>query len=105
MGAPLYHRHYTPGHQQFITTSIYRRVQLFRSERLARHFVDVLRELRRELDFALVVVPPCGIMPEHFHVLVRPEPRSFARHLPLITRHCFVGRGPVGDSTIAPVLR
>jgi len=68
---PLYYRHYTPGHEQFITTSIYRRVQLFLRERWARHFVDVLRELRAELNFALIV-PPCGIMREHFHVLPRP---------------------------------
>ncbi|HUY14048.1 MAG TPA: hypothetical protein VMX16_10540 [Terriglobia bacterium] len=47
------HCHYTPGHSQFITTSIYRRAQLFRSERLARHSVDVLRELRAEMKFAL----------------------------------------------------
>jgi len=90
---PLYHRHYTPGHERFITTSVYRRVQLSRSERLARHFVDALRELRAQLNFALI---GWVLMPEHFHVLLRPEPRLIARHLPLITRHCFGGRGPVG---------
>ena len=68
---PLYHRRYTPGHEQFITPSIDRRVQLLRSERWARHFVDVLRELRTELKFALI---GWVLMPEHFHVLLRAEP-------------------------------
>jgi putative transposase len=68
---PIYHRHYTPGHSQFITTSVYRRAQLFRSERLARHFVDVLRQLRAEMKFALI---GWVLMPEHFHVLLRAEP-------------------------------
>ncbi|MGD0694673.1 MAG: hypothetical protein ABSB82_07430 [Terriglobia bacterium] len=60
---PLYHRRCTPGHEQFITTSTCRRVALFRGKRLARHFVDVLRELRAELKFALigwVLIPQGG---------------------------------------------
>src|SRR6266567_7786416 len=68
---PLYHRHYAPGHSQFITTSSYRRVQLFRSGRLAHHFVDVLGELRAEMKFVLI---GWVLMPEHFHVLLRAEP-------------------------------
>jgi putative transposase len=68
---PVYHRHYTPGHDQFITTSVYRRVPLFRSERLARHFVDGFRELRIELEFALI---GWVLMPDHFHVLLRSDP-------------------------------
>lgn len=68
---PVYHRHYTPGQAQFITTSVYRRVQLFRSDRLARHFVEVLGELRAEMHFALI---GWVLMPDHFHILLRPEP-------------------------------
>ena len=60
---PIYHRHFTPGHAQFITTSVYRRVQVFRSERLSSHFIDVLRELRAEMKFALI---GWVLMPEHF---------------------------------------
>jgi len=41
----LYNRQHTAVHSQFNTTSIYRRGQLFRSKRLARLFVDVLRLL------------------------------------------------------------
>ena len=67
---PIYHRHYTPGHEQFITTCIYRRLQVFRSDRLTRHFVDVLRERRLEFRFTLA---SWVLMPEHFHVLLRPE--------------------------------
>ena len=51
---PSYHRHYTLGHSQFITTSVYRRVQVFRSGRLGTHFIDVLRELRAEMNFARI---------------------------------------------------
>ena len=53
---PFYHRHYTPGHSQFIPTSICRRAQLFRTGRLVRHFDDVLREPRAEMKFVLMCV-------------------------------------------------
>ncbi len=41
---PLYHRVYTPGQLQFITTCTYRRTRLFPSDRFRRCFVQRLRE-------------------------------------------------------------
>lgn len=67
---PLDHRRYTPGREQFITTSIYRRAQLFPSDRLARDFVDVLRKWRAELKFPLI---GWVLMPEHFHSMFTPK--------------------------------
>ena len=65
---PIDHRHDTARHSQFTTTSVYGRVQVFRSERMGSHFIDVLRELRAEMNFALI---GWVLMPEHFHVLIR----------------------------------
>jgi len=42
---PLYHRVYSPGQLQFITTSTYRRTPLFLSERFRRCFVQRLEEV------------------------------------------------------------
>ena len=76
---PIYHRHFTPGHSQFITTRVIRRIQVFRSERLGSHSIDVLRQLRAEMKFALI---GWVLMPEHSHVLVRYGP-----FCTLATRH------------------
>ena len=46
---PVYRRYFGPGQLQFITSSTYRRVKLFESERFRRDFVDVLRQLREPL--------------------------------------------------------
>ena len=68
---PIYHRTYTPGQLQFITASTYRRTPLFLSDRFCRCFVQRLEEVRQELHFRLV---GWVLMPEHFHVLIRPQP-------------------------------
>src|SRR3990172_5632537 len=68
---PFYKRHYSPGQLQFITTSTYRRAPLFLSERFRRGFVETLAELRKEMVFLLV---GWGLMPDHFHLLAKPEP-------------------------------
>ena len=68
---PIYGRHYEPGQLQFITTSNYRRTQLFHSQRFRWAFVEVLRQLRQETDSLLI---GWVLMPEHFHVLIKPEP-------------------------------
>jgi REP element-mobilizing transposase RayT len=52
--APLYHRSFTPGHLQFITTRNYRRTPLFRNEGLGREFVSVLAALRRAKGIAMI---------------------------------------------------
>jgi REP element-mobilizing transposase RayT len=68
---PIYHRVYAPGELQFLTGSTYRRVPVSLSDRFPRCFVERLEEVRRELNFLLV---GWVLMPEHFHLLLRPEP-------------------------------
>jgi len=68
---PVYGRHFEPGELQFITTSTYRRLKLFASDRFRYTFVEVLREVRRETGFLLI---GWVLMPEHFHLLIKPEP-------------------------------
>ena len=68
---PIYARPFEPGQLQFITTSTYRRAQVFDSHRFCWMFVEALRELRRETDSLLI---GWVLMPEHFHVLIKPEP-------------------------------
>ena len=77
---PFYHRVYTPGELQFITTSTYRRTPLFVSDRFRHCFVQRLDEVRQELHFLLI---GWVLMPEHFHVLIKPEP---AETTPLIMK-------------------
>jgi len=77
---PLYHRVYSPGELQFITTSTYRRTFLFLADRFRRCFVQRLDEVRQELHFLLI---GWVLMPEHFHVLIKPEP---AQTTPLIMK-------------------
>lgn len=47
-------RYFAPGQLQFITSSVYRRWKLFESPRLRGVFVEVLRQLRREVGFLLI---------------------------------------------------
>ena len=77
---PFYHRPYSPGQLQFITTSTYRRTPLFLSERFCRCFVQRLEEVRQELGFLLI---GWVLMPEHFHLLLKPQP---AESTPLILK-------------------
>jgi putative transposase len=58
---------------QFITTSTYRRARLFTCQRFCWTFVETLRQLRQETGFL-----PLGwvLMPEHFHLLIRPQPAA-----------------------------
>ena len=68
---PIYGRHFESGQLQFITTSTYRRVRLFDSPRFRWAFIEALRQLRRETGFLLI---GWVLMPEHFHLLIKPEP-------------------------------
>jgi REP-associated tyrosine transposase len=70
---PLYHRVYTPGQVQFLTARTYRRAPLFRSERFCRAFVRRLEEVRQEWHFRLA---GWVLMPDHFHLLMRPQPAA-----------------------------
>ena len=68
---PFYQRIYSPGQLQFITSSTYRRAALFFSDRFCRCFVQRLEEVRQEWHFLLI---GWVLMPEHFHLLIKPEP-------------------------------
>jgi putative transposase len=68
---PFCRRYFHPGQLQFITTSTYRRTPIFSSDRFRRDFVQVLNQLRHEMQFLLV---GWLLMPEHFHLLIKPEP-------------------------------
>jgi REP element-mobilizing transposase RayT len=68
---PYYPRCFPAGQLEFITTSIYWRTPLFRSERFCQDFVATLDAVRTELAFLLM---GWVLMPEHFHVLLKPEP-------------------------------
>src|ERR1035437_4710986 len=68
---PIYGRQFEPGQLQFITTSTYRRNRLFTCPRFCRNFVAILRELREETGFLL---NGWVLMPDHFHLLIRPQP-------------------------------
>jgi REP element-mobilizing transposase RayT len=68
---PIYARHFEPGQWQFITTSTYRRTRLFTCQRFCWAFVETLRQLRQETGFLLL---GWVFMPEHFHLLIRPQP-------------------------------
>jgi hypothetical protein len=41
---PVSRRYFAPGQLQFITSSVYRRLKLFDSQRLRRDFGEVLRQ-------------------------------------------------------------
>jgi len=66
---PIYRRHFQPGQLQFITTSTYRRTRLFEDNPFRWSFVDVLRQVRLDFDFLLI---GWVLMPEHFHLLLKP---------------------------------
>ncbi len=66
-----FRRYFDPGQLQFITSSTYRRRKLFESRRFREDFVEVLRGLRQEMGFRLI---GWVLMPEHFHLLLKPEP-------------------------------
>jgi REP-associated tyrosine transposase len=66
-------RYYGENDLHFLTTTVYRRTQIFNSERFKRQFVATLAELRAELGFRLLGYV---LMPEHFHLLLWPSERA-----------------------------
>jgi putative transposase len=68
---PIYHRVYSPGELQFITTGTYRRVPVFRSPRFCQYFVQRLEKVRQKMNCLLI---GWVLMPEHFHLLLKPQP-------------------------------
>jgi REP element-mobilizing transposase RayT len=55
---------------QFITASTYRRAPLFLSERFSGGFVETLARVRPEMTCLLI---GWVLMPDHFHLLLKPE--------------------------------
>lgn len=83
---PTWKRHFAPGQLQFLTSSTYRRAPLFackplagaeRSSALQRIFVDVLSQLRSKQGFLLI---GWVLMPDHFHLLIKPDPVEITSH-------------------------
>jgi putative transposase len=74
---PVSRRYFEPGQLQFITSSVYRRLKLFDSYRRLM-FVRVLRECRQEKGFLMI---GWVLMPEHSHLLVKPEPAESTSRL------------------------
>ena len=70
---PIYGRHFEPGQLQFITTCTYRRSRLFTCQCFCWTFVETLQHIRQETGFLLI---GWVLMPEHFHLLIRPEPAA-----------------------------
>ena len=76
-------RYYGENDLHFLTTSTYRRTQIFNSERFKREFVATLAELRAELGFRLFGYV---LMPEHFHLLLWPSEAANPSLVPVIPR-------------------
>jgi putative transposase len=74
---PHYRRVFEPGQLQFITTSTCRRTRIFTCQGFCRIFVETLRQVRRETGFLLI---GWVLMPEHFHLLIKPEPAGDTVH-------------------------
>ena len=70
---PKQHHHYGENHLHFITTSTYRRVQLFRSVSFCEAFIRTLDHLRTKQEFRLLGYV---LMPDHFHLLIWPSPMA-----------------------------
>ena len=70
---PTSKRHFAPGQLQFLTSSTYRRAKLFESDRFRWSFVEVLGQLGIEMGFLLI---GGVLMPDHFHLLIKPEPAA-----------------------------
>ena len=75
---PTSKRHFAPGQLQFLTSSTYRRARLFASDRFRWSFVEVLEQLRSEMGFLLI---GWVLMPDHFHLLIKPEPAESTSRL------------------------
>ena len=75
---PVSRRYFAPGQLQFITSSVYRRLKLLESDRHRRDFVETLRQLWQETGFLLI---GWVLMPEHFHLLIKPEPAESTSRL------------------------
>ncbi len=65
----------------FVTAQTWERRPLFRSERLAKLFLDTLQHYRREKKYLL---HEFVLMPDHFHALLTPEGITLERSMQFI---------------------
>ena len=79
---PVYHRTYSPGELQFITTSTYRRTPVFFSPRFCHYFVQRLEEVRQKMHCLLIGWVPTRPLTD-FHLLLKPQP---AQSTPLVVK-------------------
>lgn len=64
------YRREIPGNTRFLTFSCYRRLPLFKNDAIKQSFVDHLDRTRSSFRFRLFA---WVIMPEHVHLLLRPQ--------------------------------
>jgi putative transposase len=67
---PRQQHYYGLNHLHFLTTSTYRRVRIFDSDRFKQRFIETLADLRVELKFRIAGYV---LMPEHCHLLIWPS--------------------------------
>lgn len=60
----------TPGPLHFVTVTTDKRIQLFRSPALCQDFFTALREIKTRFPFELFAYV---LLPDHFHLLLRPR--------------------------------
>lgn len=71
-----YHHPRIPGPLQFVTTSVTKRLPLFRSASLCREFFCAVTEINARFPFELYAYV---LLPDHFHLLVRPRDGDISR--------------------------
>jgi len=64
------------GHLHFVTANTHKRIPLFRSPVLCREFFTSLSEIKIRFPFELFAYV---LMPDHFHLLVRPSDGDISR--------------------------
>ena len=63
------HRGQTSEYTYFVTTNLFERKQLFQVEKIARLFLEVLFNYRKEKKYLL---HEFVVMPDHFHLILTP---------------------------------
>lgn len=91
----------TPNCLHFVPVITYKRTRLFRSAALCREFFSALREVRGRFPFELYAYV---LLPDHFHVLVKPIDSDISRLIQKIkslTARRIVGRLKSGQGAAA----
>jgi putative transposase len=67
-----------PGPIHFVTVATHKRIPLFRSQQLCREFFSALTEVKTRFPFELYAYV---LLPDHFHLLLRPGDGNISRLL------------------------